>query len=137
VLTLCHDGCVRSLSLSKCVTGKGTEIDVVDRSAEDGGSGIVDYEARVGVGVQITASASFTVDNNLAIALSNMTCKFIEIPSAAASAQQQLGQDLTEVSAIDFVPSDAAREHYVLAFTCRHPQPNNVSRIVCSLCSAL
>ncbi len=137
VLTLCHDGCVRSLSLSKCVTGKGTEIDAVDRSAEDGGSGIVDYEARVGVGVQITASAAFTVDNNLAIALSNMTCKFIEIPSAAASAQQQLGQDLTEVSAIDFVPSDVAREHYVLAFTCRHPQPNNVSRIVCFLCPAL
>jgi hypothetical protein len=127
-LTVCHDGCVRSLNLSQCITGKGSQTDYVDGAEEDTGPEVVEYEARVGVGVQITASAVFPADNNLAIALSNMTVKFIEIPTAtAASAQQQLGQDLTEVSAIDFVPPGSSHERYAVAFTCRHPQPNNVS----------
>jgi hypothetical protein len=133
-LTVCHDGCVRSLNLSLCITGKGSQTDYVDGVMEDSGPEVVEYEARVGVGVQITASAVFTADNNLAIALSNMTVKFIEIPTATtASAQQQLGQDLTEVSAIDFVPPGSSHERYVVAFTCRHPQPNNVS---CAPCPA-
>ena len=124
--------CVRVRVCLYCITPPTSDTDVVD----DDGAEVVEYEARVGMGVQITASAAFAADNNLAIALSNMTCKFIEIPAAAAAApsspssppQPAASTDVKEISAIAFVPAaDAAADRHVLAFTCRHPHPNNVS----------
>jgi len=123
--------CLRVRVCLYCITLPASDTDVVD----DDGAEVVDYQARVGMGVQITASAAFAADNNLAIALSNMTCKFIKIPAAAAApsspsspSQSAASTDVKEVSAIAFVPAaDASADRHVLAFTCRHPHPNNVS----------
>jgi hypothetical protein len=85
----------------------------------------------VGSGLQVSACATFAPKSNLALALSNKICKFLNIPELKeenSSGSQRFVLGWSDASAIDFIPSPASRKLYMLAYICNHPQPNSVSR---------
>jgi hypothetical protein len=136
VLTVCNDGIIRNLALHKILSHgskSSIPVDGAQQQFEDAGASqspdIVDFQAGVGSGVHVAASATFKGNDRLAIALSNQTCKFVKIPEisdANSSGTQQFVHGWSDDSAISFIHAAAARKMYTVAFISNHPQPNTV-----------
>lgn len=136
---MCNDGNIRNLTLQKILSHGNRKTIPVDgaQQPDDGGPSssdtpdIVDFQAGVGSGLQVSACATFAPKSNLALALSNKICKFLNIPELKeenSSGSQRFVLGWSDASAIDFIPPTASRKLYMLAYICNHPQPNSVSR---------
>jgi hypothetical protein len=136
---LCNDGNIRNLALFKILSFGSRKTIPVDgaQQPDDGGPSssetpdIVDFQAGVGSGLQVSACATFAPKSNLALALSNKICKFLSIPELKeenSSGSQRFVLGWSDASAIDFISPPASRKLYMLAYICNHPQPNSVSR---------
>lgn len=135
---MCNDGNVRNLTLLKILlfgNKKSISVDGAQQQPDESGHSlsespdIVDFQAAVGSGLQVSACATFASNGNIALATSNKICKFLNIPvlkEENSSGTQRVVLGWSDDSAITFIPSDASRKLYTLAFVCNHPQPNSV-----------
>lgn len=148
LLTTCADGIIRNILLQKCLScgQKTIQVEGALHQLEDEASAalespdVVDFQAGVGSGVHITASSVFNDGFHAAIALSNKICKFVRIPivnEANTSGAQEVFHGSSDVSAVNFIPTDLSRKLYTLAFICNHPKPNSVSISALNLCSSI